>query len=88
MMPGRFENVVYIQPGCPARPATSRLRRAFAGPILVRPSIRAIQPSNLLQISVKVFSHGMNIGLSIGKESLIKSNKNFPPELCAKTDNN
>ena len=80
-----FESVGIIRPACPARLATSRLRRAFAGPILVRPSIRAIQPSILLQISVKAFSHGMNIGLPIGKESLIKAKKNFPLELRAKT---
>ena len=80
-----FESVGTIRPGCPARPAAARFRRAFVWPILTRPPIRAIQPSSLLQISVKAFSHGMNIGLPIGKESLTKQKKNFPLELRAKT---
>ena len=80
-----FENVVTIRPGCPARLAAARLRRAFELPILTRPPIRATQPWILLQISVKVFSYGMNIGLPIGKESLTKQKKNFPLELRTKT---
>ena len=80
-----FESVGIIRPGCPARPAAARFRRAFEWPILTRPPIRAIQPSNLSQVSVKAFSWGMNIGLPIGKESLTKQKKNFPLELRAKT---
>jgi len=80
-----FENVVTVRPGCPARPAAAKFRRAFAGPILTRPPIRAIQPSILLQISVKAFSHGMNTDLFIGKESLTKQKKIFPLELRTKT---
>ncbi len=80
-----FESVGIIRPGCPARPAAARFRRAFEWPILTRPPIRAIQPWNLLQISVKVFSYGMNIGMPIGKESHTKQKKNFPLELRAKT---
>ena len=85
MRPMSFENVVLIQPGWPARPAAARFRRAFDWPILTRPPIRAIQPSTLLQVSVRVFSDGTNIGLLIGKESLTKRKKNFPLELRAKT---
>ena len=81
-----FESVGTIRPGCPARPAAARFRRAFVRPILTRPPIRAIQPSILLQISVKAVSYEMNIGLPIGKESLTKQKKNFPLELRAKTD--
>ena len=80
-----FESVGTIRPGCPARPAAARFRRAFEWPILTRPPIRATQPSILLQISVKSFSYGMNIGLPIGKESLTKQKKIFPLELRAKT---
>jgi len=43
------------------------------------------QPSTLLQVSVKISLHGMNIGLPIGKESPTKSQKFFPLELRAKT---
>jgi len=63
----------------------ARFRRAFAVHILTRTLTRAIQPWSLLQVSVKVFSQGMNIGLLIGKEPLTKSSKNFPLELRAKT---
>lgn len=80
-----FESVGIIRPGCPARPAAARFRRAFAWPILTRPPIRAIQPRSLLQINVKAFSHGMNTGLPIGKESLTKQKKIFPLELRTKT---
>jgi len=80
-----FESVGIIRPGCPTRPAAARFRRAFEWPILTRPPIRATQPSTLLQVSVKISSHGMNIGLPIGKESLTKSQKFFPLELRAKT---
>jgi len=79
------ESVVQIRPGCSARPAAARFRRAFAWPILTRPPIRAIQPWSLLQISVKTSWCGKNIGLPDGKESLTKSQKNFPLELCTKT---
>jgi hypothetical protein len=61
MRPTSFVNVVIIEPVCPARPAASRFRRAFVRPILTRPPIRAIQPSSLLQIGVKAFSHGVNM---------------------------
>ena len=80
-----FESVGAIRPGCPARPAAARFRRAFVRPILTRPPIRATQPWILLQISVKAFSYGMNIALPIGKESLTKQKKNFPLELRTKT---
>jgi len=80
-----FESMGIIDPGCPARPAAARFRRAFVEPILTRPPIRATQPWSLLQIGVKAFSHGMNVGLPIGKESLTKQKKNFPLELRAKT---
>ena len=85
MRPMNFESMVLIQPGCPARPAAARFRRAFDWPILTRPPIRAIQPSTLLQVSVKTSSHEMNISLPISKESLTKQKKNFPLELRAKT---
>jgi len=81
-----FEGVGIIEPGCPARPAAARFRRASVGPILTRPPIRATQPSILLQISVKAFPHGMKTGLYIGKESLTKQKKIFPLELCTKTN--
>ncbi len=81
----QYESVAYIRPGCPARPAAARFRRAFAWPILTRPPIRAIQPSILLQISIKAFSHGMNTDLFTGKEPHTKQKKNFPLELRAKT---
>ena len=80
-----FESVGIFRPGCPARPAAARFRRAFEWPILTGPPIRATQPSILLQISVKAFSYGMNIALPIGKESLTKQRKNFPLELRTKT---
>ena len=73
-----FESVGIIDPGCPARPAAARFRRAFVRPILTRPPIRATRPWSLLQISVKAFSHGMNTGLFTGKESLTRQKKNFP----------
>jgi len=85
MRPMSLESVGTIRPGCPAQPAAARFRRAFARPILTRPPIRAIQPWILLQISVKAFLYGMNIGLPIGKESLTKQKKNFPLELRTKT---
>jgi len=72
-----FESVGITEPGCSARPAAARFRRAFAWPILTRPPIRAIQPWSLLQISVKAVSYGMNIALPIGKESLTKPQKFF-----------
>jgi hypothetical protein len=71
------QSVVQIRPGCSARPAAARFRRAFAWPILTRPPIRAIQPWGLLQISVKTSWRGKNIGLPDGKESLTKSQKSF-----------
>ena len=80
-----FESVGIFRPGCPARPAAARFRRAFEWPILTRPPIRATQPWSPLQISVKAFSYGMNIALPIGKESLTKQKKNFPLELRTKT---
>jgi len=80
-----FESVGIIRPGYPARPAAARFRRAFVRPILPRPPIRAAQPSILLQISVKAFSHGMNTGLFTGKEPHTKQKKKFPLELRAKT---
>ncbi len=80
-----FESVGIIRPGCPARPAAARFRRAFVRPILTRPPIRATQPWSLLQLNVEAVSYGINIGLPIGKESLTKSKKNFPLELRAKT---
>ena len=81
-----FESAGIIEPGCSARPAAARFRRAFVWPILTRPPIRAIQPSSLLQVSVKVFSQGMNSGLLIGKELHTKQKKKFPLELRAKTN--
>lgn len=80
-----FESMGIIRPGCPARPAAARFRRAFVRPILTRPPIRAIQPSTLLQINVKAFLHGMNAGVFIGKEPHTKQKKNFPLELRTKT---
>jgi len=85
MRPMSFVNVVIIEPGCPARLAAARLRRAFMRPILAAPPVRATQPSTLLQISVKAFSHGMSTGLLTGKEPYTKQKKNFPLELRAKT---
>ena len=85
MRPMSFVNVGIIEPGRPARLAAARLRRAFVRPILAAPPVRAIQPSILLQISVKAFSHGMNTGLFTGKEPHTKQKKNFPLELRAKT---
>ncbi len=80
-----FVNVGIIEPGRPARLAAARLRRAFVRPILAAPPVRATQPSILLQISVKAFSHGMNTGLFTGREPHTKQKKNFPLELRAKT---
>ena len=85
MRPMSFVNVGIIEPGCPARLAAARLRRAFVRPILAPPPVRAIQPSILLQISVKAFSHGMNSGSFTGKEPHTKQKKNFPLELRTKT---
>ena len=79
-----LESVGIIRPGCPARPAAARFRRAFVWPILTRPPIRATQPWSLLQISVKAFSHGMNTGLFAGREPHTKQKKNFPLELRTK----
>jgi hypothetical protein len=80
-----FENRDLIRPGCPARPAAARFRRAFVRPILTRPPIRAIQPSTLLQINVKAFSPKMNTCLYTGKELHTKQMKIFPLELRTKT---
>jgi hypothetical protein len=80
-----YESVDMIRPGCPARPAAARFRRAFLLPILTGPPIRAIQPWSLLQISVKAFLHGINIDLPVGKEPLTKQKKIFPLELRTKT---
>jgi len=85
MRPMSFVSVGIIEPGCPARLAAARLRRAFVGPILAAPPVRATQPSILLQISVKAFSHWMSTGLFTGKEPHTKQKKNFPLELRAKT---
>ena len=86
MRPMSFVNVGIIGPGCPARLAAARLRRAFVRPILAAPPVRATQPSILLQISVKAFLHGMNTSLFTGKEPHTKQKKYFPLELRAKTD--
>jgi hypothetical protein len=85
MRPMSFVYVGIIEPGCPSRLAAARLRRAFVRPILAAPPVRAIQPSILLRISVKAFSHGMNTGLSTNKEPHTKQKKYFPLELRAKT---
>ena len=85
MRPMSFVNVGIIGPGCPARLAAARLRRAFVRPILAAPPVRATQPSILLQISVKAFLHGMNTSLFTGKEPHTKQKKYFPLELRAKT---
>ena len=86
MRPMSFVNVGIIEPGCPARLAAARLRRAFVRPILAAPPVRATQPSILLQISVKAFSHWMSTGLFTGKEPHTKQKNNFPLELRAKTN--
>ena len=80
-----FESIGIIGPGCAARLAAARFRRAFVRPILTRPPVRAIQPSILLQINVKAFLHGMNTGVFTGKEPHTKQMKNFPLELRTKT---
>jgi len=85
MSPMIYESVDMIRPGCPARPAAARFRRAFLLTILTGPPIRAIQPWSLLQISVKAFLHGTNIDLPVGKEPLTKQKKIFPLELRTKT---
>ena len=85
MRPIRLESVGTIRPGCPARSAAARFRRAFVRPILTRPPIRATQPWSLLQIIVNAFSYEMNTDLFMDMESLTKSKKNFPLELCTKT---
>ena len=85
MRPMSFVNVGIIGPGCPARRAAARLRRAFVRPILAAPPVRATQPLILLQISVKAFSHGMSTCLSTNKEPHTKQKKNFPLELRTKT---
>ena len=44
--PGKVSEI-RIRPACPARLAAAMLRRAFAGPILAAPPVRAIQASSL-----------------------------------------
>jgi len=85
MTAGRVESVTCSQPGCTARPAASRFRRAFSVPILTRPPIRATQPWSLSQMCVKNLLQETNIELFSGPESLTKSNNIFPLELRAKT---
>lgn len=85
MMARRLENVTCTQPGCSARPAASRFRRAFWLPILTRPPIRATQPWGLSQMCAKALLQETNIELFSGQEPLTKSNKIFPLELRAKT---
>ena len=81
-----FENEGIIRPGCPARLAAARFRRAFVMPILTRPPIRAIQPSILLHINVKALSQETNTGLFTGKEPHAKQKKIFPLEFRTKID--
>jgi len=40
---------IRVRPACPARLAAAMLRRAFTGPILAAPPVRAIQASPLPQ---------------------------------------
>ena len=85
MMARRVESVTCSQPGCSARPAASRFRRAFSVPILTRPPIRATQPWSLSQMCVKTLLQETNIELFNSQEPLTKPNTNFPLELRAKT---
>ena len=43
---------IRVRPACPAQLAAAMLRRAFAGPILAAPPVRAIQASPLPQSKV------------------------------------
>jgi len=44
---------ISIRPACPARLAAARLRRAFWGPILAAPPVRAIQVSHIQKSKAK-----------------------------------
>ena len=85
MSAGHLVSVACSQPGCSARPAASRFRRAFWVPILTRPPIRATQPWSLWRIRAKTLLQETNIELFSDQEPLTKSNNNFPLELRAKT---
>ena len=84
MMARRYESGVRVRPGCSARPATARLRRACAGPILVRPSIRATQPWGFLQPDAKRF-RGPAHRFAHSQEPHTEPQNLFPLEPRAKT---
>jgi len=63
---------IRIRPACPARLAAAMLRRAFVGPILAAPPVRAIQTSHLLQSKIE----GEGIILNYEAKSLYKE-KNY-----------
>jgi hypothetical protein len=76
----------HIEPGCPVRLATARLRRAW----VVAHSRPAVDPTETaldpLATPSQVFGKQSNAGLFYGQEPHTKSKKNFPLELRAKTD--
>lgn len=47
----RKVNQISVRPACPARLAAARLRRAWEGPILAAPPVRAIQTYRRQQLS-------------------------------------
>jgi hypothetical protein len=63
---------IHIRPACPARLAAARLRRAFAGPILAAPPVRAIQASHF----PKSRGHKKQIVLNYEAKSVYKE-KNY-----------
>jgi len=68
----RKRSEIRIRPACPARLAAAMLRRAFVGPILAAPPVRAIQTSHLLQSKIE----GEGIILNYEAKSLYKE-KNY-----------
>ncbi len=76
MTAGRSQSGFHIEPGCPARPATARLRRACGGAHsrpADDPTHTALNPSAM---SHQVFSQQMNIDLFMGR-NLTQNRRNI-----------
>jgi len=84
MISRRFEGGLCIRPGCSARPATARLRRAYWGAhsrAAVDPSDTALHP---FAVGCRGSSRQMSTD-SYSQEPHTKSDRIFPLELRAKT---
>ena len=61
MTPARKTAQISVRPVCPARLAAARLRRAWVGPILAAPPVRAIQTYHRQQLGGESIRLGINL---------------------------